>query len=91
MDHQYRRAVGFALPILLQDLMKRGVSVGWRCPCTLKIHPLYLNVHTSEGAYQYHNGLALGCGVIHSFIHLIAFLAYNKYFFIFLACILKII
>jgi len=25
MDHQYQRAAGFALPILLQDLTKRDV------------------------------------------------------------------
>jgi hypothetical protein len=28
---------------------------GWICPYALQIHPLYLNIHTSEGAYQYHN------------------------------------
>ncbi len=59
---------------------KRRLPVwGCRCPYTIKIHPLYWNVHTSEGAYQYHNGF--GTWVWNnSFILKNAFLAYNNIF-----------
>jgi hypothetical protein len=70
MDHHYRRAAAFALPILLQDLTKRGVcQCGGGDALALSKPTHFISMFTLvKGHTSTIMDLALGCGIIHSFI-----------------------